>query len=147
LIPKLFAGFDYVFQPNYATNIGNGVLLDGLYCSDELNVFDDIHDSSNAQMAQVLEQAIIQNYDHIHHSLQLMQQVERAYDSLAHEMDKQARYAQAKEKHNKEYSDDVKLNTVSFDSAVAQANAFFDEKIKVAAEKGKILNTKKPFRF
>jgi len=147
LIPKLFAGFDYVFQPNYATNVGNGVLLDGLYCSDELNLFDDINEPQQAQIAQVLEQAIIQNYDHIHQSLQLIHEVERAYDSLAQEMDKQVRYAQAKAKHNQQNGEEIKLSTISFDSAIAQANAFFDEKIKVAEEKGKILNTKKPFRF
>lgn len=79
--------------------------------------------------------------------MQLIHEVERAYDSLAHEMDKQVRYAQAKAKHNQNYGEEIKLNTISFDSAVAQANAFFDEKIKVLEEKSNNSKPKKFFRF
>lgn len=51
IVPTEVCGMDYVLQPNYATNIGDGVLL-----------LDSIH---GAAMKSNLEQAILQMYDGI----------------------------------------------------------------------------------
>ena len=129
LIPKLFAGFDYVFQPNYATNVGDGVLLDGLFCSAEHALFDSINsDPLQAQYAQSLEQAILQNYDSIQRINALSVQNEQVMGAIQNELEqqlnKQQRYAQIKAKKEQEGYDSLIEKTIPFEQALQQANHF-----------------------
>lgn len=132
LIPRFFAGFDYVFQPNYATNIGNGVLLDGLYCDAEHALFDSLENTNplQAQLIQALDSAIVQNYDHIHQINALAQQNEHALQVIADDLaqqqqvSKQQRYAAIKAKCEQDEFDSMLGHTCSFNDALAQSNAF-----------------------
>ena len=136
LIPKLFAGFDFVFQPNFATNIGNGVLLDGLFCNDETALFDSIeNDAAQAQLAQVLELSIVQSYDNIHAQMALMQQNEQAMDVIQRDIDRQSKYAEIKAKQMQDKFDACTGETRSFDAVLNDANSFLSADLNKLEQK------------
>lgn len=91
LFPSGFFGFDYVTQPNYVTNVGDGELFDGLFVPEEpeglISCFDSMTDvsqldPSQATIARMLEQQIIRDFDNIHAQVGLTQFVEQALDQV-----------------------------------------------------------------
>lgn len=91
LIPVGFYGFDYVMQPNYATNVGDGQLFDGLAIPEEqdglIASFDDATDvtqlsASDAMIAYLLEQQILRDFDNIHIQSQLLNMNGQALDQI-----------------------------------------------------------------
>ncbi|AYA01698.1 hypothetical protein BEN74_01555 [Acinetobacter sp. WCHAc010034] len=105
LVPVGFFGFDYVMQPNYTTNVGDGQLFDGLVVPEQqdglIACFDSATDTSQlapseAMIAHLLEQQILRDFDSIHSQLQLHQFNEQALDqvgSLSDELAKRDRRA------------------------------------------------------
>lgn len=91
-----FFGFDYVVQPNYTGNVGDGQLFDGLFlpetpgiqnegeiaCFDSLTVVEQL-DPAHAQIARMLEQQIISEFDNIHQQIGLSQYAGQALDQVA----------------------------------------------------------------
>lgn len=155
LVPKLFGGFDFVWQPNYATNVGDGVLLDGLWANDEEAMFDGLGDNvGNALAAQLLDQQIISTFDNIHQQYSLLQVAEQAFDQLAAaERENQRLHAQhvarrqrARERQIEVY-DSMLCPAQPFDSVLANAEQFlsFEHKQKAttadqkAAQAGRAL--------
>jgi hypothetical protein len=91
LIPVGFYGFDYVTQPNYTTNVGDGQLFDGLAIPVEqdglIAAFDSTTDvtllsPSEAMIAHLLEQQIVRDFDNIHTQAQLLQMNGQALDQI-----------------------------------------------------------------
>lgn len=100
LIPVGFYGFDYVTQPNYTTNVGDGQLFDGLAIPVEqdglIAAFDSTTDvnllsPSEAMIAHLLEQQIVRDFDNIHAQLQLLQMNGQALDQIDELADQIAR--------------------------------------------------------
>ena len=72
LVPVNFYGYDYVTQPNYVTNVGDGQLFDGLAVPEHqeglISCFDSATDvsllsPSEAMIANMLEQQILRDFD------------------------------------------------------------------------------------
>ncbi|RSN83361.1 hypothetical protein EA770_07140 [Acinetobacter baumannii] len=91
LIPVGFYGFDYVMQPNYATNVGDGQLFDGLAIPEEQDgvvaSFDDATDitqlsAADALIAHLLEQQIVRDFDNIRIQSQLLNMNGQALDQI-----------------------------------------------------------------
>ncbi|NNP70402.1 hypothetical protein [Acinetobacter sp. Ac_5812] len=91
LIPVGFYGFDYVMQPNYATNVGDGQLFDGLAIPEEqdglIASFDDATDvtqlsAADAMIAHLLEQQILRDFDNIHIQSELLNMNGQALDQI-----------------------------------------------------------------
>ena len=89
LVPVNFYGYDYVMQPNYTTNVGDGQLFDGLAVPEHqdglISCFDSATDisllsPSEAMIANMLEQQIVRDFDNIH--AQLQQLNEHALDQV-----------------------------------------------------------------
>ena len=89
LVPVNFYGYDYVMQPNYTTNVGDGQLFDGLTVPEHqdglISCFDSATDisllsPSEAMIANMLEQQIVRDFDNIH--AQLQQLNEHALDQV-----------------------------------------------------------------
>lgn len=92
LMPVGFFGFDFVTQPNYATNVGDGQLFDGLFLPEELDndvvaCFDNTTDLSvltpqQIMIADLLEQKIVQQYDSIHAMMGMNHSLTNALDQV-----------------------------------------------------------------
>ncbi|MFX5721398.1 hypothetical protein ABTE70_13880, partial [Acinetobacter baumannii] len=103
LIPTGFFGFDFVAQPNYASNVGDGQLFDGLFVPEEpegvVSCFDSATDISQLSqpeiiIAQLLEDQILQTYDNINSQLHLLTELGNAQGlvgELSEKVDKQKR--------------------------------------------------------
>lgn len=139
LTPSGFFGFDYVTQPNYATNIGDGQLFDGLAVPEqlegEISCFDsatDLSQLSPSQMmiAQLLEQQIISNYDSIGAQITLGEMYEQALDQN-HALNQQIILADRKRELQATRQKDLYTGMVgeirSFDSAIAEADELLSQ--------------------
>lgn len=136
LTPSSFFGFDYVVQPNYATNIGDGQLFDGLAIPEELeneiSCFDSatditLLDPSKAMIAHLLEQQIISTYDSINTQVALEQINEQALDqidALSQQMAMQQRKRDLQVERQRELYSGMVGETRSFDSVIAEADQF-----------------------
>ena len=135
-VPTLFAGFDYVWQPNYATNVGDGMLLDGLFINDESEFasFDDIHDPVQALNAQLLDQQILQVFDAIHTEAALTAHLGNTLDQVGTLMqenqrilDKQNRRAELQRQRQEDLYDGMIGETRSFAEQIALAQQFLQD--------------------
>lgn len=136
LKPSGFFGFDYVVQPNYATNIGDGQLLDGLCVpenlADTVACFDSatdiaLLDPSKAMIAQLLEQRILDTYDSIHAQIGLL----KFADDAAHELNAlydhislQERKKMIQAQRQQDLQRQLRGSVRSFDSVLAEAEAY-----------------------
>lgn len=153
-----FYGMDYVAQPNYATNVGDGALFDGLVVPDdyEAPMFDSlaelpIHESNQIMM---LDSLIAQTFDMIHGHIHMSNALFDSQDALGHALqqqqalaDKQARYEALRAKRDQERVDDLRFTVRAFDSIEAEAEQFLVEKIsreREALETAKQAPTKAP---
>ena len=118
LAPSDFAGFDYVWQPNYVGNAGHG-LYDSMLDADE---------SVLAVLAPHLENQIAQLYDSIHRESALQSMLGQSMDRIAaleleahkrrqRELARAARRRQREE----EIYDSLLCETVPFDPEAAKA--------------------------
>lgn len=133
-VPTLFAGFDFVWQPNYATNVGDGVLLDGLYIDEseaEYAEFDSIHDPAQAVKIQLLDQQILQVYDAIHTEAALNEHLGNTLDQVGQLMqenqrilDRQNHRAELQRQRQEDLYDGMVGTTISFEEQIARANQF-----------------------
>lgn len=133
LIPTGFFGFDYVSQPNYASNVGDGQLFDGLFVPEEpegvVSCFDSATDISQLSqpeiiIAQLLEDQILQTYDNINSQLQLLNELGNAQGlvgELSEKVDKQKRLQQLREERKKELYTGLVNPVKSFDSVQQHA--------------------------
>ncbi|MFX4416375.1 hypothetical protein ABTA36_19640, partial [Acinetobacter baumannii] len=99
--PTGFFGFDFVAQPNYASNVVDGQLFDGLFVPEEpegvVSCFDSATDISQLSqpeiiIAQLLEDQILQTYDNINSQLHLLTELGNAQGlvgELSEKVDKQ----------------------------------------------------------
>ena len=136
LIPSGFFGFDYVLAPNYATNIGDGQLFDGLCVAEGseglIAGFDSATDltqlePSQVMIARLLEKDIIQTYDSIHAQMALMQHVEQAYDQvgvLGQQLARQQRKASLQQARQDDQYTGMVGETRSFDSICQEAEDY-----------------------
>jgi hypothetical protein len=140
-----FYGFDYVMQPNYATNVGDGQLFDGLLlpCEpiDGVPMFDSMTDFEGMDLAQImlaqaLDQQVLSMYDSIHACVQMSQQNAQAYDQIGELLqenqrliDKQARYAETRRKREAAGYDDIAGVTRSFDDVLRDAESFLTKDV------------------
>jgi len=137
LIPTVFAGFDFVWQPNYATNVGDGQLFDGLFVAeggDGMALFDGIGDGYDpvaAMLAHTLELQIIQNFDSIHSQIALSAHAEQAIDQVGALLkenqvlrDRQAKRAALQRTRQQDIYDGISGKTRSFDVVLAEAQQF-----------------------
>lgn len=130
-----FYGFDYVRQPNYNTNRGNG-MFDSLFWldEDEAEMAFDSMDGLTPQQAShksALEAAILHQYDSIvtannadtmisHYQNELMQ----SQDEQISRREKLERLRQLRHDRKLEVYDSLICPSVSFDEAVAQWDSF-----------------------
>ncbi|WP_026470350.1 hypothetical protein [Alkanindiges illinoisensis] len=138
-----FFGFDYVLQPNYTTNVGDGQLYDGLFLPEDVSAdsgvacFDSLTnveqlDPANAQIARMLEQQILSDMQNINAQLGLLQHAERAYDHIEAMAQQEARREQ---RENLQAQRQAELYTGmvgeirSFDSVCAEADELLQRAI------------------
>ncbi|MEY2864567.1 MAG: hypothetical protein RLY58_2274 [Pseudomonadota bacterium] len=135
-----FYGMDYATQTNYATNVGDGQLFDGLVMPDdyEAPMFDSlaelpIHESNQIMM---LDSLIAQTYDMIKGQIYLSNALFDSQDALGHALqqqqalaDKKARYEALRAKRDLQRVDDLRFTVRAFDSIEAEAEQFLAKKI------------------
>lgn len=123
--PTGFFGFDYVMQTNYVTNVGDGVLYDGLFvpqsgidhgaysCFDSLN--DDEKNTVQAQeLARTLETSILHTMQYIEDSVKLQRQITLR--------DQEQKRADAKAQYKKECASSLRGEVVhGFDAIWSDA--------------------------
>ncbi|MGP5192892.1 hypothetical protein ACTXJO_04540 [Psychrobacter celer] len=130
-----FYGFDYVRQPNYNTNRGNG-MFDSLFWLDEEEAemaFDSLANLTPQQASHkaALEAAILHQYDSIataneadlmigHYQNELM----RSQDEQVSRQEKLERLRQRRHERKLEVFDSLICPSVPFDEAVAQWDSF-----------------------
>lgn len=140
LIPTVFAGFDFVWQPNYATNVGDGQLFDGLFVPENgdggIPLFDSATDAqrldpATAMLAHALERQIIQNFDSIHSQIALSTHAEQAIDQVGALLeenqrlrDRQAKRAALQQARQQDIYDGMSGKTRPFDEVVEEAQQF-----------------------
>ncbi|OJU92394.1 MAG: hypothetical protein BGO19_14045 [Acinetobacter sp. 38-8] len=139
LIPVGFFGFDYVGQPNYSTNVGDGQLFDGLAIPVEQNglvaCFDSATDltllsPSEAMIAHLLEQQIVRDFDNIHTQLQLLQMNSQALeqiDTLAGQIARKEKRQLIQAQREQDLNSGLVGQTRSFDSVCAEAEKLLTE--------------------
>lgn len=143
LIVTSYHGFDYVKQPNYATNVGDGVLFDGLFLpdgDDGLPMFDSVNPDelsmSELMLLQSLDNQVLAIYDSIHACMGVMQINNQLLDQngeLLVEnqrlMDRQARYAAIRQKRQAEGFDSMAGIARPFDEFEQEANEFLKKEL------------------
>ncbi|EOF7725299.1 hypothetical protein ACK2LO_003951, partial [Acinetobacter baumannii] len=119
--------------PNYASNVGDGQLFDGLFVPEEpegvVSCFDSATDISQLSqpeiiIAQLLEDQILQTYDNINSQLHLLTELGNAQGlvgELSEKFDKQKRLQQLREERKKELYTGMVNPVKSFDSVQQQA--------------------------
>lgn len=138
LTPSGFFGFDYVLQPNYSTNVGDGQLFDGLFIPEqptgEIACFDSATNvesltPAQAMIARMLESQIIDQYDSISEKLRLYSHAEQAHDQLA-QLERQEAMKKRRAELQAQRQKDIYLGMVgetrSFDSVLAEAEQYLD---------------------
>lgn len=118
IYPTVAFGFDYVLQPNYATNIGDSVLLDSL---------------SGDLVRTNLEQSFFAMYDSIHKvayanhnaEINLQRAIESENQLLAAQAEKEHRLELQKERDNK-MLDSALCPTQDIDEYLNNAKLFLD---------------------
>lgn len=133
LIPTGFFGFDFVAQPNYASNVGDGQLFDGLFVPEEpegiVSCFDSATDitqlsPSEIVIAQLLEDQIIQTYDNINSQIHLLNELGNAQGlagELSEQIEKQKRIKELREERKNDLYTGMVHETKSFDSVQQHA--------------------------
>ncbi|SDC28816.1 hypothetical protein [Acinetobacter boissieri] len=137
LIPSGFFGFDYVTQPNYTSNVGDGQLFDGLYIperldSQEFACFDsataiETLDASQRTIAQLLEQQIVSQFDSVHSQMALSQYNDAANTEihhLHHLLQKQTRKQDLQARRTQERALNMVADVRSFDSVLSEAEEY-----------------------
>lgn len=122
MIPTEVCGADYVLQPNYATNIGHGILLDS------------VKSAMHGGMAKAhLEESILQMYDSIHSTNFAMhiadENLMRAIDAENKLLEVQAKKEQRlklQQEKTENFLDSVLCPTQSFDEYINQSKVFMD---------------------
>lgn len=124
--PVVFAGFDYVYIPNYVGNKGNGTF----------DAFDSIGADSPAfaMVRQLLEEQICQMYDNIHSQFQLTDLARQAFNRVqqleqeAADNERKARLRRERllQKQQEMY-DSALCPTVPADAMLEQANLFLQQ--------------------
>lgn len=143
-----FYGMDYVIQTNYATNVGDGVLFDGLAIPEHAQcMFDslDMANPVNAVLLATLDQQIISGYDSIHAMMALARDNAMAYEQVA-DLSTQLVSRQTREERleklrkkrelerEQEGFDSFNMVTRPFAEVEAQALAFLNAKTSHQAE-------------
>lgn len=159
LVPTGFFGFDYVMQPNYALNVGDGELFDGLFVPEHqeglISCFDSATDiqqlsASQAMIARMLEEQITREYDNIHAQITLMQHANSAYDQVA-VMHQQMGHLERKKVIQAQRQVDLYTGMVgeirSFDSVCEEANAILSKIDKPEPEQKPEVKKKRFFGF
>lgn len=133
LIPTGFFGFDFVAQPNYASNVGDGQLFDGLFLPEEpegvVSCFDSATDitqlsASEIVIAQLLEDQILQTYDNINSQIHLLNELGNAQGlvgELSEVVDKQKRRQELREERKNDLYTGMVHEVKSFDSVQQHA--------------------------
>jgi len=133
LIPTGFFGFDYVAQPNYASNVGDGQLFDDLFVPEEpegtISCFDSATDISQLSpseivIAQLLDDQILQTYDNINSQIHLLNELGNAQGlvgELSEVVEKQKRVQQLREERKNELYTGMVHPVKSFDSVQQEA--------------------------
>lgn len=137
LIPSGFFGFDYVTQPNYTSNVGDGELFDGLYVPESLDskvfaCFDsataiETLDAPQRTIAQLLEQQILSQFDSVHSQMALSQYNDAAnteINHLHHVLQKQTRKQALQARRTNERYIDMVSEVRSFDSVLSEAEEY-----------------------
>lgn len=139
LIPVGFYGFDYVTQPNYTTNVGDGQLFDGLAIPIEQDglvaSFDNATDitqlsASEAMIAHLLEQQIIRDYDNIHTQTELLNMHGQALDQidvLSNQVARKERREALQAQRQHDLYSGMVGEVRSFDSVCEEADALLSE--------------------
>ncbi|GAA5003385.1 hypothetical protein GCM10023206_07080 [Acinetobacter puyangensis] len=140
LTPSGFFGFDYVTQPNYATNVGDGQLFDGLFVPEDpsnnlIACFDSATDlsalePSQALIANMLEQQIISTFDSIHAQITLGQMNEQALDqidALTQQISLHERKKQLQQQRQQDLYTGMVGEIRTFDSALAEAEHYLEQ--------------------
>ena len=139
LIPVGFYGFDYVTQPNYTTNVGDGQLFDGLAIPIEQDglvaSFDNATDitqlsASEAMIAHLLEQQIIRDYDNIHAQTELLNMHGQALDQidvLSNQVARKERREALQAQRQHDLYSGMVGEVRSFDSVCEEADALLTE--------------------
>ena len=154
LVPVNFYGYDYVTQPNYVTNVGDGQLFDGLAVPEQpeglISCFDSATDvtllsPSEAMIANMLEQQIVRDFDNIHAQLQLHQFNEQALDQvdvLAAQLAKREQRAALQVQRTQDFYTGMVGEIRSFDSACDEAEQLLNQseiaRMQIAGEKPKM---------
>lgn len=139
LIPIGFYGFDYVTQPNYATNVGDGQLFDGLAIPEDkdgmIACFDDATDvtqlsASEAMIAHLLEQQILKDFDNIHIQSELLNMNGQALDQidvLANQISARERREALQAQRKQDLSTGLVGVIRSFDSVCEEADTLLSQ--------------------
>lgn len=153
LIPVGFYGFDYVMQPNYTTNVGDGQLFDGLAIPEEQDglvaSFDDATDiaqlsASDAMIVHLLEQQILRDFDNIHIQSQLLEMNGQALDqidTLSNQLHRKERREALQLQRKQDLYSGMIGEIRSFDSVCEEANELLSEsdltRMRLSGEKPK----------
>lgn len=140
LKPSGFFGFDYVTQPNYATNIGDGQLFDGLFIPESpdpnlIACFDsatELSSLSNSQavIAHMLEEQIIQCYDNIDAQMAMLSHIDQSSSQINYLQDKlflKERKQQIQAQRQEDIRSQFTYSHRSFDSALQEAEEFLGQ--------------------
>lgn len=136
-----FYGMDYVIQPNYATNVGDGVLFDGLALPESSNsMFDDLDmaNPANIVLLDTLTQQIISGYDNIHALMSQARDNANAYEQIAQlsnqiaqQQTRTERLAALRKRREQEADDEgydsLTLSTRPFSEVMVEAQAFLEK--------------------
>ncbi|MDM1021602.1 hypothetical protein QSV37_15005 [Acinetobacter sp. VNK23] len=139
LEPVGLYGIDYVKQMNYATNVGDGQLFDGLAIPVEQDglvaCFDSATDltqlsASEAMIAHLLEQQIIRDYDNIHAQTELLNMHGQALDQidvLSNQVARKERREALQAQRQHDLYSGMVGEVRSFDSVCEEADALLTE--------------------
>lgn len=127
IVPTLCAGMDFVLQPNYATNIGNGVLMDSVV--------------GNDLVRHALEVSTIEMYDNIFQTQFAMNEADSnliramtAENKLLEEMEKLERRKQLILSKDQLMYDSALCPTVSLDQYLQDTNRFLTDSVLPSIE-------------
>lgn len=126
IIPTEVCGMDYVLQPNYATNIGDGLLLDSV---------------QNGVVKAALEETIAAMYDGIHsmnYGMHLkdenLMRAIQAENALLEERAKKQRYATLQAEKEELFLDSVLCPTMDLEEYFQQGCAFDKAQVVTSIE-------------
>lgn len=139
-IPTEVCGMDYVLQPNYATNIGDGILLDSVNGG-----------TSSGMIKANLEESIIQMYDSIHSmnfafhvaDENLMRAINAENKLLEVQTEKEQRLKLQQEK-TENFLDSALCPTQSFDDYIQQSQIFMGATVVTSIEPSEKKSNIKP---